>query len=208
MEAIRVLIVDDHQVVREGLQRMLKLEDDIQVVGEATNMEEALSQAELFSPDIILMDIKMPGADGVETTRKLKEKQPACKIIMLTLYEEYLVQAIEAGAEGYLLKDVKREELVSAIRAVQEGKAPLSPLSRESLTEFATLISGAERAYLTERELAILRLIADGATTKEIGTQLFLSEATVKRHTRRIFDKLGVRNRSEAVAEAYKRKLV
>ncbi len=207
MATIRVLIVDDHQVVREGLQHMLKLEEDIQVVGEATNMEEALTQAELLSPDIVLMDIKMPERDGVETTRKLKERQPACKVIMLTLYEEYLAQAIEAGAEGYLLKDIKREELVSAIRAVQQGRTPLSPLSRESLTEFATLIS-AGRSYLTERELAILRLIANGATTNEIGAQLFLSQATIKRDTRRIFDKLGVHNRSEAVAEAYKRKLI
>jgi DNA-binding NarL/FixJ family response regulator len=207
MAAIRVLIVDDHQVVREGLQRMLKLEDDIQVVGEATNMEEALTQAELLSPDIVLMDIKMPEKDGIEATRRLKERQPACKVIMLTLYEEYLTQAIEAGAEGYLLKDVKREELVSAIRAVQQGRTPLSPLSRESLTEFATLIS-AGRSYLTERELAILRLIANGTTTNEIGAQLFLSQATIKRDTRRIFDKLGVHNRSEAVAEAYKRKLI
>ncbi len=207
MTAIRVLIVDDHQVVREGLQRMLKLEDDIQVVGEATNMEEALTQAELLSPDIVLMDIKMPEKDGIEATRRLKERQPACKVIMLTLYEEYLTQAIEAGAEGYLLKDVKREELVSAIRAVQQGRTPLSPLSRESLTEFATLIS-AGRSYLTERELAILRLIANGTTTNEIGAQLFLSQATIKRDTRRIFDKLGVHNRSEAVAEAYKRKLI
>jgi len=207
MAAIRVLIVDDHQVVREGLQRMLKLEEDIQVVGEATNVEEALTQAELLSPDIVLMDIKMPERDGIEATRRLKEKQPACKVIMLTLYEEYLAQAIEAGAEGYLLKDVKREELVSAIRAVQQGRTPLSPLSRESLSEFATLIS-AGRSYLTERELEILRLIANGATTKEIGDQLFLSQATVKRDTRRIFDKLGVHNRSEAVAEAYKKKLI
>ena len=207
MATIRVLIVDDHQVVREGLQHMLKLEEDIQVVGEATNMEEALTQAELLSPDIVLMDIKMPEKDGIEATRRLKERQPACKVIMLTLYEEYLTQAIEAGAEGYLLKDVKREELVSAIRAVQQGRTPLSPLSRESLTEFATLIS-AGRSYLTERELAILRLIANGTTTNEIGAQLFLSQATIKRDTRRIFDKLGVHNRSEAVAEAYKRKLI
>jgi len=207
MTAIRVLIVDDHQVVREGLQRMLKLEEDIQVVGEATNVEEALTQAELLSPDIVLMDIKMPERDGIEATRRLKEKQPACKVIMLTLYEEYLAQAIEAGAEGYLLKDVKREELVSAIRAVQQGRTPLSPLSRESLSEFATLIS-AGRSYLTERESEILRLISNGATTKEIGDQLYLSQATVKRDTRRIFDKLGVHNRSEAVAEAYKKKLI
>jgi len=208
MPAIRVLLVDDHQIIREGLRRMLELEDDIEVVGEAGTVEDALTQAELFSPDIVLMDIKMPERDGIEATRRMKEKQPACNIIMLTLYEEYIAEAIEAGAVGYLLKDVKRDELVRAIRAVQRGRAPLSPLSREFFTEFATLVRGAERSYLSERELAILQLVANGATTKEIGDQLFLSEATVKRDVQRIFDKLGVRNRSEAVAEAYKRKLV
>ena len=145
MSDIRVLMVDDHQVVREGLRRMLDLEHDIEVVGEAANFEEALAQIELSSPDIVLMDIKMPGKDGIETTRLVKEKQPNCKVIMLTLYEDYLVQAIEAGAEGYLLKDVKREELVQAIRAVQQGKTPLSPLSRESLAELTASIKGTGR---------------------------------------------------------------
>ena len=205
---IRVLMVDDHQVVREGLRRMLDLERDIEVVGEAGSFEEALAQIELSSPDIVLMDIKMPGKDGIETTRLVKEKQPDCKVIMLTLYEDYLVQAIEAGAEGYLLKDVKREELAQAIRAVQQGKTPLSPLSRESLTELTASIKGTGRSYLSERELETLKLIADGATTREIGEQLYLSETTVKRDVQHIFDKLDVRNRSEAVAEAYKRKLI
>ena len=208
MSSIRVLMVDDHQVVREGLRRMLDLERDIEVVGEAGSFDEALIQIESSSPDIVLMDIKMPGKDGIETTRLVKEKQPDCKVIMLTLYEDYLVQAIEAGAEGYLLKDVKREELAQAIRAVQQGKTPLSPLSRESLTELTASIKGTGRSYLSERELEILKLIADGATTREIGEQLFLSETTVKRDVQHIFDKLDVRNRSEAVAEAYKRKLI
>lgn len=207
-ESVRVLLVDDHQVVRDGLRHMLGLQDDIRVIGEAANMEEALQQAELHSPDVVLMDIKMPGADGIEAVRRLKEKRPDCHIIMLTLYEEYVTEAIEAGATGYLLKDVKREELVQAIRAVQQGRAPLSPLSRELLTEFSNLIKGAERSHLSERELEILRLISGGATTKEIGSQLFLSEATVKRDVQHIFEKLDVRNRSEAIAEAYKRKLI
>ena len=206
---IRILLVDDHQVVREGLRRMLALEDDTEVVGEASDVEEALTQAELLSPDIVLMDIKMPGKDGIEATRLLKEKQPACEIIMLTLYEEYLVQAIEAGAVGYLLKDVKREELVRAIRAAHQGRSPINlSLSRGLFTEFATSIKGGEQSYLSERELVILRLIANGTTTKEICDQLYLSEATVKREVRHILEKFGVRNRSEAVAEAYKRKLV
>ena len=207
-DMIRVLLVDDHQVVRDGLRHMLGLQDDIRIIGEAANVEEAIQQAELHSPDIVLMDIKMPGADGIEAVRRLKEKRPDCHVIMLTLYEEYVTEAIEAGATGYLLKDVKREELVQAIRAVQQGRAPLSPLSRDLLTEFSNLIKGGERSHLSERELEVLRLIAGGATTKEIGSQLFLSEATVKRDVQHIFEKLDVRNRSEAIAEAYKRKLI
>ena len=135
---IRILIADDHAVVREGLRRMLELEEDIRVVGEAANVGEALTQAELLSPDIVLMDIKMPGTDGVEATRRLKEKLPTCNIIMLTLYEDYITEAIEAGAVGYLLKDVKRQELTRAIRAVKQGKAPLSPLSQEVFTDLLT----------------------------------------------------------------------
>ena len=207
-DRIRVLLVDDHQVVRDGLRHMLGLQDDIRIIGEAANMEEALQQAELHSPDIVLMDIKMPGVDGIEAVRRLKEKRPDCHVIMLTLYEEYVTEAIEAGATGYLLKDIKREELVQAIRAVQQGRAPLSPLSRDLLTEFSNLIKGGERSHLSERELEVLRLISSGATTKEIGAQLFLSEATVKRDVQHIFEKLDVRNRSEAIAEAYKRKLI
>lgn len=207
-DRIRVLLVDDHQVVRDGLRHMLGLQDDIRIIGEAANVEEALQQAELHSPDIVLMDIKMPGVDGIEAVRRLKEKRPDCHVIMLTLYEEYVTEAIEAGATGYLLKDVKREELVQAIRAVQQGRAPLSPLSRDLLTEFSNLIKGGERSHLSERELEVLRLISSGATTKEIGAQLFLSEATVKRDVQHIFEKLDVRNRSEAIAEAYKRKLI
>ena len=208
MPAIRVLIVDDHQVVREGIQQMLKLEDDIEVVGEADSFENALKQVELFSPDIILMDIKMPGVDGVEATRRLKEKRPDCHIIMLTLHEEYIAEAIEAGAEGYLLKDIKRDELVRAIRAVEQGKIPLSPLSKDILTEFTASRKDAEQVRLSERELSILRMIANGDNTRKIRTQLFISDATVKRDVRRILDKLDVHNRSEAVAEAYRRKLI
>ncbi|MBL7119272.1 MAG: response regulator transcription factor [Dehalococcoidia bacterium] len=207
-DRIRVLLVDDHQVVRDGLRHMLGLQDDIRIIGEAANVEEALQQAELHSPDIVLMDLKMPGVDGIEAVRRLKEKRPDCHVIMLTLYEEYVTEAIEAGATGYLLKDIKREELVQAIRAVQQGRAPLSPLSRDLLTEFSNLIKGGERSHLSERELEVLRLISSGATTKEIGAQLFLSEATVKRDVQHIFEKLDVRNRSEAIAEAYKRKLI
>ncbi len=209
MDTIRILLVDDHQVVREGLRHMLELEADMEVVGEASDAKEALTQVELLSPEVILMDIKMPGMDGIELTRQLKEKQPSCNIIMLTLYDEYLTEAIEAGAVGYLLKDVKREELARAIRAVHQGRSPLNlSLSRDRLTELVAPAEGKQRAYLSERELTILRMIADGVTTKEIANQLFLSQASVKRSVHRIFEKLGVYNRSEAVSEAYKRRLI
>ncbi len=209
MDTIRILVVDDHQVVREGLRHMLELEADMKVVGEASDAKEALTQVESFSPEIILMDIKMPGIDGIELTRQLKEKQPSCNIIMLTLYDEYLTEAIEAGAVGYLLKDVKREELVRAIRAVHQGRSPLNlSLSRDQLAELAAPAESKQQAYLSERELTILRMIAEGVTTKEIANQLFLSQASIKRSVRLTLEKLGVRNRSEAVSEAYKRRLI
>ncbi|MFH1032584.1 MAG: response regulator transcription factor [Chloroflexota bacterium] len=208
MENTRILLVDDQQVVREGLRRMLELEADLKVVGEAADAKEALTQIELTVPDIILMDIKMPGVDGIELSRMVKEKCPTCKIIMLTLYDEYLTQAIGAGAVGYLLKDIKREELVRAIRAAREGRSPLNlSLTQEQLSEL-TPGESSKRTHLSERESTILHLIAEGVTSKGIASQLFLSEATVKRSIRVIFEKLGVHNRSEAVSEAYKRKLI
>jgi len=209
MDTIRILLVDDHQVVREGLRHMLELETDMEVVGEAADAKEAFTQVELLSPEVILMDIKMPGMGGIELTRQLKEKQPSCNVIMLTLYDEYLAQAIEAGAVGYLLKDIRREELIRAIRAVHQGRSLLDlSLSRERLAELAAPAESKQRGYLSERELAILHLIADGVATKEIANQLFLSQASVKRSVGLIFEKLGVRNRSEAVSEAYKRSLI
>jgi len=209
MDTIRILLVDDHQVVREGLRRMLELEADLKVVGEAADATEVLTQAGSLSPEVILMDIKMPGVDGIELTRQLKEKEPSCNVIMLTLYDQYLTQAIEAGAVGYLLKDIKREELIRAIRAVHQGRSPLNlSLSQEQLAELVTPVESQQQARLSERELAILHLIADGITTKGIATQLFLSEASVKRSVRLILDKLGVHNRSEAVSVAYKRRLI
>lgn len=209
MDTIRILLVDDHQVVREGLRRMLEIEADLTVVGEAGGAKEALTQVEALSPEVILMDIKMPEMDGIELTRKIKEKCPSCNIIMLTLYDEYLTQAIEAGAKGYLLKDIHRDELLRAIRAVHEGRSPFNlSLSPERLAEFAASSDSKQGTHLSERELAMLRLIANGATTGEVAQQLFLSEASVKRSIRLIFGKLGVRNRSEAVSEAYKRKLL
>jgi two-component system response regulator DegU len=208
MPVTRVLIVDDHQVVREGIQQMLKLESDIEVVGQADNFEDALKQAQLHCPSVILMDIQMPGINGLEATRMLKKILPDCHVVMLTLHEEYIAQAMEAGAEGYLLKDIKRDELVRAIQAVEQGKVPLSPLSKSMFSDIAATKKEEQNPLLSQRELTILQMVANGNTTQQIKTQLFLSDATVKRDVRSIFDKLDVGNRSEAVAEAYRRKLI
>lgn len=203
-ETIRIFLVDDHPVVREGLRHMLEREEDMTVVGEVGSAEEALTQVEWLHPQVILMDIKMPGMDGIELTRQLKKKHPSCNIIILTFYDEYLAQAIEAGAVGYLHKDIKREELTRAIRAVNQGRSQLDlSLSRDLLAELA-----APAENLSQRELEMIRLIAAGASNKEIAEQLFLSETSVKRGVHLILEKLGVRNRSEAVAEAYRRKLI
>ena len=126
METIRILLIDDHVVVRSGLGQMLGLEEDLKIVGEAANSEEALKMIDIISPDIILMDIKMPGMDGVRLTKEIKKKLPSCNIIMFTLHGDYLPQAIEAGATGYLLKDIKREDLIDAIRKVHEGEIVIS----------------------------------------------------------------------------------
>ncbi len=207
MDKIRILLVDDHQVVREGLRRMLELEPDFDVVGDAGTAKEAIDQVQGLSPEVVLMDIKMPGIDGIELTRQMKGRAPDTKVIMLTLYDEYLPQAIEAGAQGYLVKDINREELLKAIRAVHEGRSPLHlSLTQEKLTRLTSQED--QQNKLSEREITILRLIADGVTTEGITHQTFLSEASVKRSVRFIFEKLGVHNRSEAVAEAYKRGLI
>jgi DNA-binding NarL/FixJ family response regulator len=209
MDTINILLVDDHRVVREGLRRMLELESDFRVVGEASDAQAVINQVGELSPEVVLMDIKMPGGDGISLTRRLKEEYPECNIIMLTLYDEYLTQAIEAGADGYLLKDIEREELIKAIRGIHDGRSTLNlSLERDQLQDLISQANEKQRSNLTERELNILRLIADGVTTKDIAEQLFLSQASVKRSVRIIFEKLNAHNRSGAVAEAYKRRLI
>jgi len=208
---IRVFIVDDHQVVREGLKRMLEPERGIRVVGEAENGEDAITQVELLSPDIVLMDIKMAGMDGIAATRQLKEKMPDVKVIMLTLYDaEFVPLAIEAGAMGYILKDdVRREKLIQIIRDAYKGYSPLSPsLTQPVLAKLANLNRASRDSLLSERQRNILRLAASGLTDKDIGAELYVSEPTVRKELSDIFDKLKVNNRPQAVAEAMKRRLI
>ncbi|MCH7706531.1 MAG: response regulator transcription factor [Chloroflexi bacterium] len=207
MDPIRIMLVEDHQVVREGLRRMLEMEDDMKIVAEASNGQEALAWVKTLAPEVILMDIRMPGMSGIETTRLIKEINPDCKVMVLTLYNEYLPHALESGADGYVLKDVRREELIKAIRDVRDGRSPLHvSMEEQQLREFVGGAYDAQR--LSERETEALRLASGGAPSREIAQEMAISETTVKRTLRQAFEKLGARNRSEAVAEAIKRNLI
>ena len=209
MSNIKVLLVDDHSVVRQGLERMLELDSTIKIVGHANCGQSAISQAQQLSPDAILMDVKMPDMSGIEVTKELKAQGCPSNIIMLTVYgDTYVTQAAEAGAVGYLLKDIDREDLVQAIKAVCEGQSPLAPSITRCLFENLAVLSRANKNdLLTVRQIDVLRQIASGSTNREIGAQLYLSEATVKREANAIFCKLEVSDRAQAVAEAYRRDL-
>jgi len=189
---------------------MLEMEKQIQVIGEARSGDEAITKAVSLSPDVITMDLKMPGMDGITATREIKEKAPNVDVLVLTLYaEDFVQQAIEAGASGYLLKDSDCEQIARAIRQVSEGLCPIAPsLTRELVTEFAKLSRNSQVSILTKRQTEILRLIAEGVSGKEIGNQLFISTSTVKREIRNILDKLGVHDRAQAVSEALKQNLI
>ena len=189
---------------------MLELDEDIQVVGEAGTGEEALALIGSLPADVILLDMRLPGMDGIEVIRKMKVRQPDLKIIVFSSYgKEYLTQAIEAGATGYLLKRVSRNELIQAIHMVHEEQSPLDPsLSRELFTKFASLPKSDQRVTLSHRQLEILRRVASGVTNKETAAQLFMSESTVRRELVNIFSKLGVNDRAHAVSEAYTRRLI
>lgn len=207
---IRVLIVDDHHVVREGLRRMLELESGIQVIGEARSGEEAIAKAISLSPDVIILDLKMPGMDGITATREIKSRMPEIGILVLTLYaEDFVKQAVEAGVSGYLLKDSDCDQITRAIHQVHEGLCPIAPsLTRDLVMEYAELSRTNRATILTKRQLEILKLIADGESGKEIGERLFISTSTVKREIRQILSKLKVNDRAQAVSEAIRRRLI
>ena len=207
---IKVLIVDDHQVVREGLRRIVQLDDSIDVIGEAKSGEEAITKAVTLAPDVVIMDLKMPGMDGISATREIKQRLPNTNVLVLTLYaEDFIKQAIEAGASGYLLKDSDTDEITSAIHQVHEGLSPIAlSLTRDLVMEFARLSKSNRSFLLTKRQTEILKLIAEGISSREIGKELFISASTVKREIRHIFDKLGVNDRSHAVSQAIKRQLI
>jgi DNA-binding NarL/FixJ family response regulator len=210
IKRIRVLLVDDQQLVREGLRRMLELDGEIDVVGEAKSGEEAMTKTDEADPDIILMDVRMPGMGGIEATRQLRAKGCRANIVILTVYEDkYLAQAAEAGAVGYLLKDIGREDLARSIKLAYEGQSPFAPaVTRSLFTQFANVAQLSRNTLLSSRQLDILRLIAAGVTNREIAGKLCVSEATVKRETNSIFSKLEAVDRTQAVAEGYRRNLL
>jgi DNA-binding NarL/FixJ family response regulator len=210
--AIRVLLVDDQALFREGLETLLSVHKDIQVVGQASNGQEAVEVAARVQPDVVLMDVRMPVLDGVGATRLLKEALPQCRVIVLTTFDddEYVFDALRTGAAGYLLKDVASARLVEAIRATARGESILEPsVAAKVIAEFTRVSSMVPAAQmeqmiepLSQRELEILALIGRGASNKEIAGQLFIAEGTVKNHVTHILGKLGVRDRTQAALKA------
>ncbi len=213
METIRVMLVDDHPIVRQGVRSVLANHPDIEVVGEADGASSLFANLEALKPNVILLDVRMPGPNGIEITQRLKRDHPEIKIIVLSTYDEdeFLLGALRAGAEGYLLKSASAQVLASAIRQVGQGERLLSPtLVSKVMREFQELSKDKARADsgLTDQELQVLRMIAAGATNKEIAEKLYWSEVTVKRKVQDILEKMGVANRAQAVAEAAKRGLL
>lgn len=209
--SIRVLLVDDQALFREGLSTLLSLHEDVEVVGEAANGEQALDAALRLRPDVVLMDLRMPVLDGVAATRRLRETVPTARVIILTTFDddEYVFDGLRAGAAGYLLKDVSSERLVEAIAAAARGESFLQPsVAAKVLAEFARLEAQAAPPPpalvepLSDRELVILRRVAAGDSNKEIAAALYITEGTVKNHVTNILGKLGVRDRTQAALRA------
>lgn len=210
--SIRVLLVDDQALFREGLHTLLSVYPDLEVVGEAGNGQEALALAASLRPDVVLMDLRMPVLDGVAATRRLTEAMPQTKVLVLTTFDDddHVFDGLRAGAVGYLLKDVASEKLVEAIRAAHAGQSFLQPsVAAKVVAEFARLVTPERETAvsdmvesLSEREMEILALVAGGASNKEIAASLYIAEGTVKNHVTNILGKLGVRDRTQAALKA------
>ena len=214
-EPMRLAIVDDHQLAREGLRDMLADASDIEVIREAANGREALLLCSRLHPDLVLMDVRMPEMDGLAATREIKQRYPETSVMMVTMHEnpDYLLEALKAGAAGYVLKDAPRDEVITAVRRVREGEASLDPeLAARLLRRLATDNGGRGGARsaeedltvdsLTPRELEVLQLMQLGRTNRQVAEDLFISRGTVKRHVENIIAKLGVSDRTQAVVRA------
>ncbi len=215
MEPLRILLVDDHLLFRKGLIRLLDVQPDFDVVGEAADGLEALEKARDLRPDLVLMDIRMPNCDGLEATRRLKAQMPDVKVVMLTVSddEQDLIAAVKVGADGYLLKDLQPEELFDQLRRAGEDEAPLSrgmtgKLFNQLARRTRPVPQPKAAAVLSERECDVLALVVEGFTNRRIGDELGIAHNTVKNHLRSIYAKLDVNNRTEAAAYAVGQGLV
>ncbi|HEY2151236.1 MAG TPA: response regulator transcription factor [Vicinamibacterales bacterium] len=200
----RVMVVDDHSLLRTGVANIINLEPDLEVVAEAANGREAIDAFVRHHPDVVLMDLRMPEMEGVEAIRRIREIDPQARVVVLTTYDadEDIARALQVGAKAYILKDIDADALVACIRAVLDGKTYLAPAAAAKLAEHVTQVQ------LTPRELAAIRLVASGQSNKEIATALDISERTVKSHLAHLFEKLQVTSRTEAVRVATRRGLV
>ena len=218
-ETIGIVVADDHQVVRAGFAALLDTQPDFTVLGTASDGAEAVRVCREVRPDVVLMDVRMPGTDGIEATRQLASSDPAPRVLILTTFDldEYVFDALRAGASGFLLKDVTAERLFDAVRVVAAGEALLAPaVTRRLISEFARIrppaagpaVPPAELSALTPRETEVLRLIAEGLSNPEIAGRLVVTEETVKTHVSRVLAKLGLRDRTQAVVTAYESGLV
>ncbi len=216
---ISVLLVDDQTIVRQGLRSLLSLESDIVVVGEAADGRQAVELVQRLSPDIVLLDVRMPHMDGLQALRRIKAIAPQVSVIMVTLYDDpnYLLEAVSAGAAGYILKDATRQELIRAVRLIAEGGAIIAPtmmpdllrqMERLMATQGSPLLTDALQDTLTEREIEVLRLIAEGCTNQQIAEMLIISPTTVKTHVQNILQKLNVSDRTQAAVYAVRSGLI
>jgi two-component system NarL family response regulator len=217
VENIRVLVVDDHALFRRGVVSVLTREADLTVVGEASDADQAVARAKELQPDVVLLDVRMPGRSGIEVCAELVAAAPGLRVVMLTISddEDDLYAAVRAGASGYLLKEISPEDVVAAVRSVHAGQSLISPtMAGKLLTEFAAMVrredelrdNGTPR--LTERELEVLKLVARGLNNRDIAHELYISENTVKNHVRNILEKLQLHSRMEAVVYAVREKLL
>jgi len=212
MQKIKILLVDDHAIMRDGIKALLSIHEDLEVVGEASEGREALELAKTLDPDVVVMDISMPGMDGLEVTHRLTRRNPKTKVIILTQHDnrEYILSTIKVGAAGYIPKKALGSDLVAAIRAVRSGDSFLYPSAARTLIDDYRKQAEQPDIYesLTEREREILKLIAEGRTSREIAEALFISQKTVQGHRTKIMEKLDLRNRTELIKYAMRKGLV